>query len=85
VDLDRIIADIGQIIEQRRSREFEPPPMAVPESRPGDPPQAAREATLVQENLEVNQTAVQPAGGFQYVRKPGHFGKGGWMRVPSPR
>jgi hypothetical protein len=82
-DIDQIIADIDQLVAaQRHSRDSEPLPIPVLELRPNDPPQAASEVTPIKEE-PVSQAAAPQASGFKLVRKPGHFGKGGWMRVPS--
>lgn len=86
VDLDQLINEIAQIAEERRrSRELESPLKPVLDSCQADPPQAPAEATPVQEQLAVNQAAAPSASGFEWVRKPGHFGKGGWVRVPNGR
>jgi hypothetical protein len=83
VDIDQIIADIDQLVAaQRHSRGSEPLPIPVLELRPNDPPKAMSEVTPIKEE-PVSQAAVPQASGFKLVRKPGHFGKGGWMRVPS--
>jgi hypothetical protein len=82
VDIDQIINDIDQIVAAQRHSQLEPPPMPVLELRPIDPPQATSEVTPVKEE-PVCQAAATQASGFKLVRKPGHFGKGGWMRVPN--
>jgi hypothetical protein len=83
VDIDQIINEIDQLVAaQRHSRDSEPLPIPVLELRPNDPPQAASEVTPIKEE-PVSQAAAPQASGFKLVRKPGHFGKGGWMRVPS--
>jgi hypothetical protein len=82
IDIDQIINDIDQIVAAQRHSQLEPPPTPGLELRPNDPPQAASEVTPVKEEPVSKATAPQ-ASGFKLVRKPGHFGKGGWMRVPS--
>jgi hypothetical protein len=73
-DAVRRRAKIEQAIaERRRLRQVENfRPRALPPTapRPAEPPQAAEEDAGVKED------------GFQWARKPGRFGKGGWMRVP---
>jgi hypothetical protein len=82
VDIDQIINEIDQIVAEQRLSQAEPPRMPVLDSRPVDPPKVANEVTPVKEE-PVSQATTPPASGFQLVRKPGHFGKGAWMRVPS--
>jgi hypothetical protein len=81
VDIDQIINEIDQIVAAQRHSQLEPPPPVL-ELRPDDPPQAASEVTPVKEE-PVSRAAASQASNFKLVRKPGHFGKGGWMRVPS--
>jgi hypothetical protein len=67
-------AEIERVIEERRRmrqvENFRPRALPATAPRPADPPQAAEEETTVKED------------GFQWVRKPGRFGKGGFVRVP---
>jgi hypothetical protein len=84
VDIDQLIRDIGQIAaERQRSREFDPPPKPVLDSCPDDPPQAGKEGSPIEEKPAINEARSPRADGFHWVRKPGHFGRGGWIRVPS--
>jgi hypothetical protein len=86
VDIDQIIADIDEIVARRQhSRELEPPAVPALESCPDEAQEAAAEGTSIQEELAVNQVVAPPASGFLWVRKPGHFGRGGWVRVPGGR
>jgi hypothetical protein len=83
VDIDQIINEIDQLVAaQRHRRDPEPSPTPVLELRPEDPPQVASDVTPVKEE-PVSQATAPQATDFKLVRKPGHFGKGGWMRVPS--
>jgi phage terminase small subunit len=73
----------------RQQQEAAVLPMSAPASEQGlvgevcqYPGHAASEVTMVQEELAASQ-APPAASGFGLVRKPGHFGKGGWVRVPS--
>jgi hypothetical protein len=84
-DIDQIIGYIEQLVaEQRHGRDPEPLPMPVLEARPDDPPKATSAVNLVKEQ-PVDQRLEPPTNAFQWVRKPGHFGRGGWVRVPNPR
>jgi hypothetical protein len=82
--IDAIIDEIDRLVaEQLPGRDIETSPAPVLDSSPDDPPQIAEEAIPGQAELPGSQSAAPPASGVRLVRKPGHFGKGRWMRQPN--
>jgi hypothetical protein len=76
-DVARRRAEIEQVIEERRRmrkvENLKSPAPPVMNAWSDDPPRAAEEDAAAQEDES------------RLVRKPGHFGKGSWMRVPVAR
>jgi hypothetical protein len=64
---------IGQLVEERHTMDYD----SVPPAPPGADPQLCEAS----EAAEGEPTATERK--VRWVRKPGHFGRGGWVRVPE--
>jgi hypothetical protein len=83
VDVDEIIDEIDRLVAERRTgRAVEGQALSAPVSPPDDPQPAAKEEWPAAEEKPVVNPVPPATSGFRLVRKPGHFGGGGWMRVP---